>query len=131
MPRVQSRETEKLIRRNDKLTAENASLKRELSLHKQSEEEMAKKVNVYQKTIQTLMTKLAAVGSEHDAELDKRDAQGEDAERDRTELLQEREVRMQPASYLSSYLPPFSSSSPPPPSCWHHPWLMTWHPPLL
>ena len=31
----QSKETEKLIRKNDKLMGENASLKRELSLHKQ------------------------------------------------------------------------------------------------
>ena len=35
----QSRETEKLIRRNDKLLAENAALKRELSLQKQTEDE--------------------------------------------------------------------------------------------
>ena len=91
----QSRETEKLIRRNDKLSGENASLKRELALNRQAEEEMAKKVNVYQKTIQTLMTKLSSVGAEHDAELSRRDAQGEDAERDRTELLQEKDIMVE------------------------------------
>lgn len=87
----QSRETEKLIRRNDKLASENSALKRELALNRQAEEEMAKKINVYQKTIQTLMTKLSSVGAEHDAELSRRDAIGEDAERDRTDLLRERE----------------------------------------
>ena len=40
----QSKETEKLIKKNDKLLAENAGLKRELSLHKQTQEEFAKKV---------------------------------------------------------------------------------------
>ena len=39
----QSKETEKLIRRNDKLIGENSSLKRELSLHKQTQEEFARK----------------------------------------------------------------------------------------
>lgn len=38
-----------------------SSLKRELSLARQTEEEMAKKVNVYQKTIQTLLSKLSAL----------------------------------------------------------------------
>jgi hypothetical protein len=87
----QSKETEKLIRRNDKLMAENANLKRELSLHKQTEEEFAKKVNVYQKTIQTLMGKLNTVGSEHHAELHRRDLATEDAVRDRSESINERE----------------------------------------
>ena len=35
----QSKETEKLIRRNEKLVSENAALKRELSLQKQTEDE--------------------------------------------------------------------------------------------
>jgi len=88
----QSKETEKLIRKNDKLMTENASLKRELSLHKQTQEEFARKVNVYQKTIQTLMAKLSSVGSEHESELQKRDLQAEDAERDRADGLQERQT---------------------------------------
>merc|ERR1740138_412513 len=53
----QSKETEKLIRKNDKLMTENASLKRELSLHKKTQEEIARKVNVYQNTIKTLLAK--------------------------------------------------------------------------
>ena len=48
-------------------------------------------VNVYQKTIQTLMGKLNTVGTEHDAELHQRDMLAEDAERDRSESIQERE----------------------------------------
>ena len=43
----QSKETEKLIRKNDKLVADNNGLKRELSLHEQTEEEFARKVHVY------------------------------------------------------------------------------------
>ena len=40
---AQSKETEKLIRKNDKLVADNHSLKRALSLHEQTEEEFARK----------------------------------------------------------------------------------------
>ena len=42
----QSKETEKLIRKNEKLVAENQSLKRELSLHQQTEEEFARKASL-------------------------------------------------------------------------------------
>ena len=41
----QSRETEKLIRRNDKLTKDNSALKRELGLHQQTQEDFARKVS--------------------------------------------------------------------------------------
>ncbi|KAG8464549.1 hypothetical protein KFE25_009917 [Diacronema lutheri] len=54
----QSKETDKLIRRNEKLTDEAKTLRRELELHKQTEEEFARKVHVYQKTIKTLLAKL-------------------------------------------------------------------------
>ena len=43
-PVWQSKETEKLIRRNDSLKGENGSLRRELSLHKQTQLEFARKV---------------------------------------------------------------------------------------
>jgi hypothetical protein len=43
----QSKETEKLIRKNDKLTGENAALKRELQLHSQTQEQFAKKARSY------------------------------------------------------------------------------------
>jgi hypothetical protein len=54
----QSKETEKLIRRNDKLASEARALRRELELNQQIEGEFAKKVHVYQKTIKTLLAKL-------------------------------------------------------------------------
>lgn len=67
----QSRETEKLIRKNDKLIGENQSLKRELTLHKQTQEEFAKKVHVYQKTIKTLLSKLNTLDASQQEELQK------------------------------------------------------------
>ena len=67
----QSKETEKLIRKNDKLIGENQSLRRELALHKQTQEEFAKKVHVYQKTIKTLLAKLNALDANQQSELQK------------------------------------------------------------
>lgn len=54
----QSRQTEKLLGKNGKLLEENADLRRQLELSKQTEEELAKRNHVYQKTIKTLLTKL-------------------------------------------------------------------------
>ena len=64
----QSKETEKLIKKNDKLMSENGSLKRELSLQKQTQEEFARKVNVYQKTIKTLLARLNELDSKQQLE---------------------------------------------------------------
>ena len=86
----QSKETEKLIKKNNQLVAEIGSLKLELSLNRQTESEMAKKVNAYQKTIQALMNKLSSMGAEQEAELLRRTALTEDADRERTESLNER-----------------------------------------
>ena len=66
--RAQSKETEKLIRKNDKLVADNNGLKRELSLHEQTEEEFARKVHVYQKTIKTLLARLNELDSKQQLE---------------------------------------------------------------
>eukprot|EP00239_Pterosperma_sp_CCMP1384_P004132 CAMPEP_0197853914 /NCGR_PEP_ID=MMETSP1438-20131217/23662_1 /TAXON_ID=1461541 /ORGANISM="Pterosperma sp., Strain CCMP1384" /LENGTH=510 /DNA_ID=CAMNT_0043468489 /DNA_START=481 /DNA_END=2010 /DNA_ORIENTATION=- len=54
----QSRQTEKLLQKNEKLLNENASMKRSIELCKQTEGELAKRNHVYQKTIKTLLAKL-------------------------------------------------------------------------
>lgn len=87
----QSRETEKLIRRNDKLMNENAGLKRELGLHKQTQEDFAKKVNVYQKTIKTLLAKLNHMDASQQAELQRMHLEDDEKEREKAEGLRERE----------------------------------------
>jgi hypothetical protein len=87
----QSRETEKLIRRNDKLMGENAALNRELGLHKQMQEDFAKKVNVYQKTIKTLLAKLNLMDASQQAELQRIHLEDDEKERDKAETLRERE----------------------------------------
>ncbi|EFJ51363.1 hypothetical protein VOLCADRAFT_103408 [Volvox carteri f. nagariensis] len=58
----QSRQTEKLLNKNSKLTEENAELRRQLELSKQTEEELARRNNLYQKTIKTLLGKLQEQG---------------------------------------------------------------------
>ena len=54
----QSRQTEKLLQRNDELLSENAEVRRKLELSKELEAEIAKRNNIYQKTIKTLVAKL-------------------------------------------------------------------------
>lgn len=51
----QSRQTEKLLQKHQKTVNENASLRRQLELAVQTEEELAKRNFVYQKTIGTLV----------------------------------------------------------------------------
>lgn len=51
----QSRQTEKLLGKNTMLVEENHNLRRQLELSKQTEEELAKRNNVYQKTIKSLV----------------------------------------------------------------------------
>ena len=87
----QSKETEKLIRKNDKLVGENQALKRELSLHKQTQEEFARKQNVYQKTIKTLLAKLNALDTSQQAELQRIHLEEDEKEREKAEVLRERE----------------------------------------
>ncbi|KAG2488088.1 hypothetical protein HYH03_013391 [Edaphochlamys debaryana] len=58
----QSRQTEKLLNKNSKLMEENAELRRQLELSKQTEEELARRNNLYQKTIKTLLSKLQDQG---------------------------------------------------------------------
>ncbi|KXZ48884.1 hypothetical protein GPECTOR_24g173 [Gonium pectorale] len=58
----QSRQTEKLLNKNSKLTEENAELRRQLELSQQTEEELARRNNLYQKTIKTLLAKLQDQG---------------------------------------------------------------------
>ncbi len=49
------RQTEKLLTKNNVLVDENNDLRRQLELSKQTEEELAKRNNVYQKTIKSLV----------------------------------------------------------------------------
>jgi hypothetical protein len=96
----QSKETEKLIRKNEKLIGENSTLKRELALHQQTQEEFAKKVHVYQKTIKTLLAKLNTVQASQQDELKKRHVDEEERDRRREEdqqkidLLEEESVTL-------------------------------------
>jgi len=90
----QSKEAEKLIRRNDKLAGDNGALRRELELARGTEAEMAKKVNVYQKTLDTLMTKLSALEASKEQDQRSNKVQDDEAERRRTESLRHVEVLM-------------------------------------
>jgi len=87
----QSKETEKLIRKNDKLVAGNAALRRELSLQKQTQEEFARKVNVYQKTIKTLLAKMNDLDAKQQTELARMHLEDDEKERKQTEGFLERE----------------------------------------
>ena len=100
----QSKETEKLLRKNDKLTGENQALRRELSLHKQTQEEFAKKVHVYQKTIKTLLAKLNAQDSSQQAELEKIAAEEEEAARSKAAVQQRVEALEEEAAELRAQL---------------------------
>lgn len=81
----QSKETEKLIRKNDKLQADNQGLRRQLSLHQQTQEEFAKKVHVYQKTIKTLLAKLNNLDQTKRAELETLRSEGLEKEQQHAE----------------------------------------------
>eukprot|EP00291_Cryptomonas_curvata_P023665 CAMPEP_0172172886 /NCGR_PEP_ID=MMETSP1050-20130122/12708_1 /TAXON_ID=233186 /ORGANISM="Cryptomonas curvata, Strain CCAP979/52" /LENGTH=413 /DNA_ID=CAMNT_0012844501 /DNA_START=111 /DNA_END=1349 /DNA_ORIENTATION=+ len=59
----QSVETDRLHQRNKKLAEENVSARRELALHVQGEEELAKRNHAYLSTIESLMAKLKYVES--------------------------------------------------------------------
>lgn len=52
----QSRQTEKLLNKNAGLVEENAELRRQIELSKQTESELAKRNGLYQKTIKTLVS---------------------------------------------------------------------------
>lgn len=56
----QSRQTEKLMKQNQHLLAEHASMRRSAELSKQTETELAKRNHVYQKTIRNLLARLKA-----------------------------------------------------------------------
>lgn len=57
----QSRQTEKLLNKNARLVDENAELRRQIELSKQTETELAKRNGLYQKTIKTLVRRWGAV----------------------------------------------------------------------
>lgn len=60
----QSRETEKLLDKNQALIEENQQLRRNLQIHKDLEDELARRTHVYQKLIRRLHQKLKDVASE-------------------------------------------------------------------
>ena len=67
----QSRQTEKLLQRNQELIDDNAALQREMNLSRQTEEELAKRSTVYQKTVKSLITKQRGLeNSRHDLEVE-------------------------------------------------------------
>ena len=51
--------------------SDNQALRRELSLHQQTEEEFARKVHVYQKTIKTLLANLNSMDAQKRAEIER------------------------------------------------------------
>ena len=65
--------------------ADNNGLKRELSLHEQTEEEFARKVHVYQKTIKTLLAKLNSMDSVKRVDVERQHHEEEERERERAE----------------------------------------------
>lgn len=67
----QSRQTEKLLQRNQELIDDNAALQRQMNLSRQTEEELAKRSTVYQKTVKSLITKQHALEStRHELEVE-------------------------------------------------------------
>merc|ERR1719310_1003415 len=56
----QSKETERLLDRNQQLMEENAQLKRNLQIHKDLENELARRTHVYQKLIKKMDQKQKA-----------------------------------------------------------------------
>ena len=67
----QSRQTEKLLQRNQELIDDNAALQRQMNLSRQTEEELAKRSTVYQKTVKSLITKQRALeGTRHELEVE-------------------------------------------------------------
>ena len=67
----QSRQTEKLLQRNQELIDDNAALQRQMNLSRQTEEELAKRSTVYQKTVKSLITKQRTIeNSRHELELE-------------------------------------------------------------
>merc|ERR1719301_169035 len=64
----QSRETERLLDKNQALLEENAQLKRNLQIHKELEDELARRTHVYQKLIRKLHQKLKALATEESRE---------------------------------------------------------------
>jgi myosin heavy subunit len=64
----QSRETERLLDKNQALLEENAQLRRNLQIHKELEDELARRTHVYQKLIRKLHQKLKALATEESRE---------------------------------------------------------------
>ena len=54
----QSRQTEKLLQKNETLLSDNSGFKRRIELSVQTEDELAKKCNVYQNTVKSLYSKM-------------------------------------------------------------------------
>merc|ERR1711990_1434516 len=63
----QNKQTEKIIKGNDKFQQDQVAMKREMELLKQAEEELVKKNQKFQKTIKLLQIKLA----QHEADENK------------------------------------------------------------
>lgn len=66
----QSKEAGRLVHRNERLEAEGKVLRSELQLHREREDEFAKKVRVYQKSIKALLSRLDSVDLARRSELE-------------------------------------------------------------
>merc|ERR1719161_3007457 len=64
----QSRETERLLERNAQLTDGNRQLKRNLLIHKELEDELARRTHVYQKLIRKLHQRLKTISLDESRE---------------------------------------------------------------
>merc|ERR1719174_3399186 len=66
----QSRETERLLERNAQLLEQTAQLKRQLLIHQELEQELARRTHVYQKLIRKLHMKTKNVSTNPNASME-------------------------------------------------------------
>jgi len=88
----QSRETEKLLDKNDKLSASNQSLRRELSIYEQTQKELTTKIHGYQKTIKALLSRLNNLDASQRAQMQAFQYEEEEQQREKAEDQQKIEA---------------------------------------
>lgn len=86
----QSKETEKLLGKNDKLVAVNQRLRRELSIYEQTLKDLSTKVHGYQKTITALLSRLNTSDASQRAQL--QTFEYEEAERQREKAEDQQQI---------------------------------------
>lgn len=82
--KFQSRETEAVLEANQLIADENKTLRRNVELHRELEEELARRTHIYQKLIKRLHAKLKAKEEEEKDLRDRRRREREDMRSDGT-----------------------------------------------